>query len=345
MFKAYTFPVLTTLGLVATISAYASPVACSYNFETSSAKLCCASLEPGVVELFDKRLNLQVGTAYFINDDPKILITADHVLRTDGSEMIGEISGQNPSVNQGKRFDVGVIITSGTKESDVALLRVKDKDFRGPVQPIDISFWIPKLTERLWVIGFPGEDPGENSDEGTLNRIVRKGDSLDLTNEATAEHDVYEVKHSKISAGYSGGPLLTVGGVAIATVHSQKDNRMGYYEPLFRDENLLIKLRDVPGLNLGSALQNVNDMILHGGSEAGIAAAMSSGQIRNFDLTIWYFRLLRDGGAYPNMSALIQCPIMKLFEDRNLGMWADGLRDGFLLPPYNDIYDGPRGRQ
>lgn len=344
MLKPHLLRVVATLSLSCGASAYASPDACSYNFEMPAGKICCAAIESGVVELFDKKLNMHIGTAYFINEDPKILITADHVLRTEGTtELIGAISGRNPSVNQGKRFDIEVILTAATKDYDVALLQVKDKEFRGPVETLDISFWIPKLTEKLWVIGFPGEDPGENADEGTLNRIVRKGEPLGLMNEVTADHDVYEVKHSKISEGYSGGPLLIPTGLAIGTVHSEKDNKMGYYEPLFRDENLLIKLRDLPELKLNEALQNANDMIVNGSSESNIAAAMSGDQIRNVDLTIWYFRLLRDGAAYPNMNALIRCPIMKIFEDRNLGMWADGLRDGFLSEPYSDIYDGSRG--
>ena len=67
------------------------------------------------------------------------LITADHVLAEAGRPK--ELSGQNFSLNEGKIFEIEVIDTPKEQSHDVALLRLKDASFRGPVTAIDISFW------------------------------------------------------------------------------------------------------------------------------------------------------------------------------------------------------------
>jgi hypothetical protein len=333
--------VAKTVGLVlaagfcfVSVASQAASVGCPYNFVGTRGKANIEALATGVVQLFDTHVNDARGTAYFIND--RLLITAVHVTQ-DESGAPRHLSGQNSAINQGRRFNVGLVDT----DYDVALLRVTDSDFQGPITAIDISFWVPAMAEGLWVIGYPGGQVGVNATYGPLSRVLQEGDPLSLKSDVAendkAGHLLYEVKHF-ISDGYSGGPLLTEEGRAIGTVHEIRNDNMAYYEPLSQDKRLLLQLKD---LDLPSGLKNVDNMVLNGAPEQNIAAAFLVGQISNVSLTSWYYHLLRspefDSHRSPTVASLIRCPIMKLFRDRDLESLADGLLE---VASHPDTYGG-----
>jgi hypothetical protein len=314
----------------------AASASCPYNFVGARGKASIQALETSVVQLFDTRVNSSIGTAYFIND--RLLITAGHVIAQYGEP--GRLSGENPALNQGRRFKVSVINADEPRDYqdyDVALLEVNDPDFQGPITAIDISFWVPAMAETLWVIGYPGGQVGVNFADGPLIRVLHQGDSLGLRpdEDEKAGHLLYEVKHI-ISRGYSGGPLLTEEGLAIGTVHKVRDDLMAYYEPLYLDGRVILKLRD---LDLPSGLKNVDSMVMNGAPEQNIAAAFLAGRISNVSLTSWYFRLLQSPES-PAVASLIRCPIMKLYHDRNLDSLAQGLEVVASPASFPDVYGG-----
>jgi hypothetical protein len=294
-----------------------------------------ASLKSAVVELFDSQTDptIPIGTAYFVSEDAKFLITASHLFTGKGGPLA--LVGQNPALNQGKKFSIEVLNVAKEGDRDAELLRVSDADFKGPVTAIDISFGIPGETEAPWVICFPGEELGERVLHGNLTRILHKDDLYGVNLKKKAKHSLYEVSHTEFSQGYSGGPLLTAEGLAIATVSEEKDDRIGYYEPLEIDQSLLENFR---GLKLPASLQNVDDMLLNGGSEGTLAAAFSDGRIRNVELAVWYYSLLDllsklDSQRLRNVHSLICCPIVRLMSDRKLEGFAMGLNSASWLDP------------
>jgi Trypsin-like peptidase domain len=300
-----------------------------------------------VVELFDKKLNVPIGSAYFINDDPRLLITAQHVVKSASHPL--HLSGQNSGLNQGTQFAVELFdpatemdLDNSTTSDDVVLLKVTDLSFRGTINPIDFTFWIPPLSNTIYVIGYPTDEPGESFAPGTLNRILHRGDIIGVTDQEPTPLTLYEVRHSKISQGYSGGPLLTESGLVIGTVHEEKNDMMGYYEPLVNDERIMRLLGE---LSLSPSLKNINDMLLNGTPESNIASALNEGGIRNISLTVWYFNILRSKQFNPPSEAvrsLLECPMLKVLRDRNLGKWADGLEEAVLYPTPKvyDVYEG-----
>jgi hypothetical protein len=304
------------------------PEVCAYNFEMQ-AGICCDSLLPSVVDLFDKFDN-SIGTGYFIDEESRIMVTASHVLTSQASP-ITDLFGFNSAINQGRKFAVHVIGIGESNDPDVALLRVTDQNFTGPVTAIDISFRVPKQTEVLWAIGYPGERPGIQAITGILNKVLHPGDQYGWKDDEKAGHSMYEVtKNAKITRGFSGGPLITQSGLAIGTVSREKDDNTGYYEPLLLDGKLLQNLKDLAN---PTALENAKKMLQKGESEGLLAEALTGGRIRNVDLAVWYYQLLampeRSVRQVSAMRSLVIRPIVKMLKDRNLDWYAEGLRTAF----------------
>jgi S1-C subfamily serine protease len=326
----------------------ASEAMCFYNFETAPPPPNCsfAALSSAVVQLFSKSTQAAMGTAYFISDDTKFLITADHVLEHWGRPK--QLDAQNSALNQGEKFTVEVVDTMGPMgqdDYDVALLRVVDTTFQGQVTPIDISFGVPKSDDHLCVIGYPITQPGENTAEGAFSKILRPPNDviLEALHKEKVKHIIFEVNHL-ISEGYSGGPLLTTGGLAIGTVRFGNDNQAkAYYEPLSLDSKLLAQLKH---LKLPNTLLNANDMLSKRFPEEKLAAALTVGPIRNVSLTAWYFQLMespevKSRNVPEDMKSLITCPIIKMLRDRRLDEWAEGLEAevrpmSSITDPYNN---------
>lgn len=155
-----------------------------------------------------------------------------------------------------------------------------------------------------------------------------------------AQNLLYEVNHP-ISRGYSGGPLLTVEGLAIGTVHAEKNEQIGYYEPLFLDNKILLHLKH---LSLPLTLQNATDMMFKGSAEQKVAAALTVGPIRNVSLATLYYKLLASADVQSrktSVTELLRCPVIKMLRDRRLDAFAEGL-EVFVLPQngITDVYDG-----
>jgi serine protease Do len=146
------------------------------------------------------------GGSAFLVDGKGYLVTCNHVLQKDS-----RISVQN---TKGRDFYATVVYKN--EKTDVAILKIDDKDFRALAPPpFSIRRNMADLGEEVYTLGFPRAD------------MVYGAGYLSAKSGYNGDTTTYQVAITA-NPGNSGGPLVNNAGEVIGLLSSKENNKEGF---------------------------------------------------------------------------------------------------------------------
>ena len=163
------------------------------------------------------------------------IIVGDRIL-TNAHVVANETFIEVKKYGDTKRYEAQVEFIS--HQSDLAILRVKDKEFFAGVKSLAFGT-LPKLQEEVTVYGFPMGGNSLSVSKGIVSRI---------------EHNIYAHSREKflaiqidaaVNPGNSGGPAMSDGEiVGVVMQHVSKGQSIGYLVPSEIIEHFLEDIKD-----------------------------------------------------------------------------------------------------
>jgi S1-C subfamily serine protease len=222
------------------------------------------------------RMNRTFGHAYFPTSGTGFLVHPDGYMITNrhvvADQIEMSIDGKVREINA-KVLDLEVVLDSGSKDERVLPAKVVSLDRARDLALLKIDFKVPfwldvseprrvRVTERVWVVGFPfGGMLAIGDDTSTVNNDINPEVSVNAGMITSLRHDSSGKLRllqtdAAVNPGNSGGPLLSDDGEVVGVVNAKvmRSEGLGFaLSPVILDEFVTSKSVQVsfePGLIL-----------------------------------------------------------------------------------------------
>lgn len=242
-----------------------------------------------------------LGTAYLIDSDSGLAITAAHV--------IADVAAANKPLTLSTT--TGPILTFSAHEAgtdagrDISLLQLDPKDGFKSSPSVDISFAAPTADSHLFAMGYPVIG-------NAAQIILRSGDA---TFSAVTPTGLIEVAHVT-EGGSSGGPLFDQQGDVIGTCHEEiDDGKLGRYVAMSDSQKLL------KGLKVSSRMKSIEDQLVDGTlDEEGFKSKLQGADApSSLELYVWLAHAANDSTVASVLKKFLICPIKPAVLERGIG--------------------------